>query len=132
MLQLRDVSLSEIPTFDLPTNKIQTEEDVQTWRQTQAYQDLSIFLRRLNESVVGISLPWSTESPSPVSLVNLSFNLLTAAYKAILSVVALLDTLDGWIDQIPPLDSPQRFGNLAFRTWGKRLEEVGEFQVKND
>ena len=36
----------------------------------------------------------------------------------------LLDTLDGWIDEIPPQHSPQRFGNLAFRTWGRRLEEV--------
>jgi hypothetical protein len=37
----------------------------------------------------------------------------------------LLDTLEQWIIEIPPLQSPQRFGNLAFRTWGQRLEEVG-------
>ncbi len=36
----------------------------------------------------------------------------------------MLDKLDQWIDEIPPLPTPQRFGNLAFRTWGKRLEEV--------
>lgn len=36
----------------------------------------------------------------------------------------LLDTLDGWIDDIPPLPTPQRFGNLAFRAWGKRLHDV--------
>ncbi|OJT15081.1 Serine/threonine-protein phosphatase 2A activator 1 [Trametes pubescens] len=34
----------------------------------------------------------------------------------------LLNKLDKWIDEIPPLPTPQRFGNLAFRTWGKRLE----------
>ena len=39
-------------------------------------------------------------------------------------VITLLDKLDGWIDEIPPLPTPQRFGNLAFRSWGKRLEEV--------
>ena len=39
-------------------------------------------------------------------------------------MIALLDTLDAWIDEIPPLPTPQRYGNLAFRTWGKRLESV--------
>jgi serine/threonine-protein phosphatase 2A activator len=39
-------------------------------------------------------------------------------------VLSLLDELDGWINEIPPLQTAQRFGNLAFRTWGKRLEEV--------
>ena len=36
----------------------------------------------------------------------------------------MLDVLDGWIEEIPPLPTPQRFGNLAFRQWGKRLENV--------
>lgn len=39
-------------------------------------------------------------------------------------MIALLDTLDAWIDEIPPLPTPQRYGNLAFRTWGQRLESV--------
>ena len=38
----------------------------------------------------------------------------------------LLDTLDGWVTEIPPQKTPQRFGNLAFRTWGMRLEEVSQ------
>lgn len=40
-------------------------------------------------------------------------------------VLALLDKLDQWVEDIPPLQTPQRFGNLAFRKWGQRLEEVG-------
>ncbi|THH18965.1 hypothetical protein EW146_g2111 [Bondarzewia mesenterica] len=43
--------------------------------------------------------------------------------KAVKAVIDLLDQLDHWIDEIPPLPTPQRFGNLAFRTWGKRLED---------
>lgn len=39
-------------------------------------------------------------------------------------MLTLLDKLDNWIDEIPPLPTPQRFGNLAFRTWGKKLEDV--------
>lgn len=44
--------------------------------------------------------------------------------KPVDRLLALLDTLEQWIVEIPPLQSPQRFGNLAFRTWGQRLEEV--------
>jgi len=31
--------------------------------------------------------------------------------------------MDTWIDEIPPIDQPQRFGNKAFRTWCGKLEE---------
>lgn len=39
--------------------------------------------------------------------------------------MALLDTLDRWIDETPPVDQPSRFGNKAFRTWYAKLDEVG-------
>lgn len=51
-------------------------------------------------------------------------NIVLFRTQAIESTLRLLDTLDGWIDEIPPLRTPQRFGNLAFRTWGKRVEDV--------
>ncbi|KAI0926334.1 hypothetical protein AcV5_008826 [Taiwanofungus camphoratus] len=102
---LRCVSTSDLRLDDTPTLKIRTDDDVHFWRSTRAYQDFGIFLRRLNESVVGYTLPWS----EPLN-------------EATVSMLSLLDTLDRWIDEIPPLPTPQRFGNLAFRTWGKRLE----------
>ncbi|GLB44736.1 putative PPIases accelerate the folding of proteins [Lyophyllum shimeji] len=105
--QLREVSLSEVAALqNVPGPKIKTDDDVLEWRKKRSYQDYSIFLRRLNEAVVGKFLPWFS-SPS----------------QAIVKTLEFLDTLDKWIDEIPPLDSPQRFGNLAFRTWGSRLEE---------
>lgn len=45
--------------------------------------------------------------------------------QAVVSTLQLFAKLDAWITEIPPLPTPQRFGNLAFRTWGKRLEDVG-------
>lgn len=36
----------------------------------------------------------------------------------------LLETLDKWIDETPPIDQPQRFGNKAFKLWYKKLQEV--------
>lgn len=56
---LRCVSTSDLRLDDTPTLKIRTDDDVHFWRSTRAYQDFGIFLRRLNESVVGYTLPWS-------------------------------------------------------------------------
>lgn len=38
--------------------------------------------------------------------------------------MALLNEVEGWIDEIPPQKSTQRYGNLAFREWGAKLEKV--------
>ncbi|KAF8885483.1 hypothetical protein BD779DRAFT_676403 [Infundibulicybe gibba] len=106
--ELRRISLAEIsPSGPFPAPKIQTDDDLARWRTTQSYRDYQLFLRRLNESVIGYSLPWHPESQS----------------EGTLKLIQLLEELDGWIEEIPPHDTPQRFGNLAFRTWGKRLEE---------
>ncbi|KAG7249338.1 hypothetical protein CRUP_007141 [Coryphaenoides rupestris] len=37
----------------------------------------------------------------------------------------LLETLDRWIDETPPVDQPSRFGNKAYRTWYGKLDQVG-------
>lgn len=36
----------------------------------------------------------------------------------------VLDTMDKWIEEFPPVDQPQRFGNSAFRDWFDKLDEV--------
>ena len=38
--------------------------------------------------------------------------------------MAMLDKLSLWVDEIPPIHQPQRFGNQAFRKWRDRLSEV--------
>ncbi|KAG6917849.1 hypothetical protein DXG01_000754 [Tephrocybe rancida] len=106
---IREVLLSELRTLPVSEPKIRTEGDVLIWKTKRSYQDYAVFLRRLNESVVGQFLPCTTSSPPS---------------QVITRTLELLDTLDRWINEIPPLETPQRFGNLAFRTWGARLEEV--------
>ncbi|KAI0763321.1 hypothetical protein BD413DRAFT_583769 [Trametes elegans] len=103
---LREVSVSSLHKAEPPTLRIKTDEDVELWKHTRGYQDYGLFLRRLAESVVGYELPYNDrETDSGVN-----------------ATIELLEKLNGWIDEIPPLPTPQRFGNLAFRTWGKRLE----------
>lgn len=99
----------ELPILqDLPELKIRTDQDVEVWKSTKGYADYLLFLHRLSEAVVDCTLP--LVDPTKQS-------------QEIDRILALLDTLSGWVDEIPPLQTPQRFGNLAFRTWGARLEE---------
>ncbi|KAI9327710.1 phosphotyrosyl phosphate activator [Zopfochytrium polystomum] len=61
-----------------------------------------------------------------VQLVNLAVtgkkNEDARAEARIVKLVAMLDQVEAWIADIPPQESPQRFGNKAFRTWHQRLE----------
>ncbi|KAH8118174.1 Phosphotyrosyl phosphatase activator [Phellopilus nigrolimitatus] len=107
---LPKVSIPNTDRLEAPSLKIRTEEDVTTWKSTKGYQNYMLFLRRLSESVVGRSLPQSEQDCGNKS-------------SAVTSMLVLLERLDNWIDEIPPLPTPQRFGNLAFRTWGKKLED---------
>ncbi|KAF5364411.1 hypothetical protein D9758_010690 [Tetrapyrgos nigripes] len=113
--ELRQIHLRDVQNRRPPEHVIKTDQDVEFWRSARSYKDYSIFLHRLTESVVGVFLPWNSESDS----------------DAISSIISMLETLDRWIDEIPPLDSPQRFGNLSFRTWGKRLEEKVDELLSN-
>uniref|UniRef100_H3AZE6 Serine/threonine-protein phosphatase 2A activator n=1 Tax=Latimeria chalumnae TaxID=7897 RepID=H3AZE6_LATCH len=46
-------------------------------------------------------------------------------------LMALLNTMDRWIDETPPVDQPSRFGNKAYRTWYARLEKEAENLVSS-
>ncbi|KIM52999.1 hypothetical protein SCLCIDRAFT_18052 [Scleroderma citrinum Foug A] len=105
---MRQIRITEL--VDLPQQNIRTDDDIATWKRTRGYRDYWLFLLRLNEAVVGYPIQQADEPCGP----------------AITALLSMLDTLDGWIDDIPPLQSPQRFGNQAFRTWGDRLTERSE------
>ncbi|OAX41909.1 Phosphotyrosyl phosphatase activator, partial [Rhizopogon vinicolor AM-OR11-026] len=92
-----------------PELKIRSDQDVEVWKSTRGYADYLLFLHRLSESVVGYMLP-------PANLPKQS--------QEIDRILALLQILSDWVDEISPLQTPQRFGNLAFRSWGTRLEEA--------
>ncbi|KAF6126693.1 protein phosphatase 2 phosphatase activator [Phyllostomus discolor] len=93
--------------FIIPKKEIHTVPDMGKWKRSQAYADYIGFILTLNEGVKGKKL--------------------TLEYKvseAIEKLVALLNTLDRWIDETPPVDQPSRFGNKAYRTWYARLDQV--------
>lgn len=54
------VTLAEIQP---PSLRIRTDEDVELWKLTSGYKAYELFLRRLNESVVGYELPLQDDAP---------------------------------------------------------------------
>ncbi|KAH9254796.1 hypothetical protein BASA81_007216 [Batrachochytrium salamandrivorans] len=101
---------STLPTVLGPLEKRITDQDALTcWIQSEAYLRLMCFIQSLNESVRNKKV----SDPCPVS-------------ENVFKAVQILDKLDAWIDEIPLDNTPQRFGNTAFRTWILRLESESE------
>ncbi|CAB4374766.1 unnamed protein product [Rhizophagus irregularis] len=89
-----------------PIKKINDQADVNEWVNTEAFRRLMKFIELSNESVINRKI----SDPCLVS-------------EFVQRIINMLDTMLSWIDEIPPLPTPQRFGNKAFRTWIARLEE---------
>ncbi|XP_046901736.1 serine/threonine-protein phosphatase 2A activator [Hypomesus transpacificus] len=99
-------------TFMVPKKEISMVPDMGKWKRSQAYADYMGFILTMNEGVKGKKL--------------------TCEYKVsetIEKLLGLLDTLDRWIDETPPVDQPSRFGNKAYRTWYAKLDQEAETLV---
>merc|ERR1712232_659799 len=51
---------------------------------------------------------------------------LEKATPLVRGLVEMLNVLESWIVEFPPLAQPMRFGNKAFRSWHNRLSERAE------
>ncbi|KAI9591904.1 hypothetical protein BDF19DRAFT_425886 [Syncephalis fuscata] len=89
-----------------PTKRIHNQVDMATWQQSEAYTRLLHFIKQLNTCALNRRISDPCEEST-----------------MLLRLVSLLDELDTWIDDFPPLPTPQRFGNKAFRSFITRLEE---------
>ncbi|XP_071529591.1 serine/threonine-protein phosphatase 2A activator-like [Panulirus ornatus] len=99
--------------FEIPKRSVLLPSDVKKWEHSNAYQDILGFLTAMNKAVGGKKLSAEcVESPVTTGLLK------------------MLDTLSQWIDGIPPVDQPQRFGNTAFRDFYYKLKENSEQVVK--
>lgn len=92
--------------FILPVLKVTVVTDMDKWIKSQAYHDYLGFVTSLSLAVKAKPLDSSCTVSSTIE-----------------KLLTLLETLSRYIDEIPPVDQPQRFGNKAFRTWHNRLKE---------
>ena len=40
-----------------------------------------------------------------------------------------LNKLDSWLNEVPPIEQPMRFGNRAFRTWLTKIRENADQDI---
>ncbi|KZT58918.1 PTPA-domain-containing protein [Calocera cornea HHB12733] len=105
---LPHIPASLLPTLRPPRPRITTDAQLAHWRTTPSYAQLQLFLARL--AAASEDVPLSSPSlahPSPQTQ----------------AVLTLLDALADLAESIPPRPTPQRYGNLAFRTFGARLAQ---------
>ncbi|KAG0010938.1 Serine/threonine-protein phosphatase 2A activator [Entomortierella chlamydospora] len=94
-------------TFVIPVKCIKDEaKDLPFFQSSEGYARIMSYIQALNTAVLNRKV----SDPIPES-------------ESIKKIVALLDTLDGWIALVPPKPDPQRFGNLAFREYILMLED---------
>ncbi|EJU04354.1 Phosphotyrosyl phosphatase activator, partial [Dacryopinax primogenitus] len=89
-----------------PSPKISSDTLLNTWHTTSSYSNLQIYLSRLSSASTGVSLNSDIlDHPSPQTQ----------------AIIAFIDQLHLVAERVPPLPTPQRYGNLAFRSFGHQL-----------
>ncbi|CAG8594610.1 29333_t:CDS:2 [Gigaspora margarita] len=92
-------------TFKIPKRQILTKDDLDKFQESQAYEEYTSFVIRLNDSVKGLKL--TTECIVSSALIN---------------ILEILDTVNTYCSEIPPVSNEKsRFGNPAFKDFYDRV-----------
>ena len=67
----------------------------------QTYSELMAFIRLCNDAVMGVRIS--------------SLQHTDGGSESVGRIVGMLQQMATWVDDIPPIDEPMRFGNKAFR-----------------
>lgn len=107
---------SNIQTFDyrLPTKEVKSPMDMKKWQDSETYRSLINFIDSICKSISGRS----NSSQCSVS-------------PKVEMLLKTLGNLENLIRTNPPIDQPQRFGNVAFRSWFKQMTESLDEEFKD-
>lgn len=97
----------------LPQKRVKSQMDMAAWEKSQAYYDLNNFINTISTSIQGQPVT------APIEL--------NASTK---NLMELLQKLDKLIEETPPIQQPQRFGNQAYRDWFKKMKENSHDYVR--
>ncbi|KAK9685173.1 Phosphotyrosyl phosphate activator (PTPA) protein [Popillia japonica] len=106
--KLSDFVVDADHEYTTPAKCVKTPQDMQLWEKSEAYFEYVGFILAINEAVKGVKL---SMIPQELSV-------------TVQKLMELLDKLGMMIDQVPPIEQPQRFGNQAFRTWYQKLKDL--------
>ncbi|ELT93086.1 hypothetical protein CAPTEDRAFT_185148 [Capitella teleta] len=105
----------ETHEFMIPEKGVKQPTDIaEKWEKSEAYRDLLGFIGAMNNAVKNKKM----RDEYHVS-------------EMMEKLVSIMDAMSQWIDEIPPIDQPQRFGNKAYRDWFKRLQENANGLVRD-
>jgi len=96
-------------SFKIPTKCVKNVQDITVWEKSEAYQEYLGFIFAIGDAIKGKKI-------RDVKISDISND------SVVKGLIKILDVLDSWINEIPPVEQQQRFGNKAFRDWHIRLE----------
>lgn len=99
-------------SFTVPIKTLVTPEHLIQFQTSEICQNIISFIISLQESVRNSGK--STTAPNSNSD----------------AVVALLESINQWVDQVPPIQQPQRYGNKAFGTLQRKIEAEGKDLIR--
>lgn len=90
-----------------PEKRIKNVNDMQHWLHSEAYYDLVGFINGISTAIQGRKISDKIYvSPRMEGLIE------------------IFDKLNALVDETPPTEQPQRFGNKAFRGWSRKMNHV--------
>lgn len=94
--------------YSLPQKKVKVPGDMVQWQRSKAFYDIIGFINGISVVVQG------KKTTDPKIYIS----------ETMKNLIGVLDKLEVLLEEIPPVDQPQRFGNQAFRTWYGEVREV--------
>lgn len=96
--------------YSLPVKKVKVPGDMVQWQRSKAFFDIIGFINGISVVVQGKKI--TDEMHISQTMQNL---------------IGVIDKLEILLEEIPPVDQPQRFGNQAFRIWYGEVRSVSIF-----
>ena len=103
---------SEEHPYEVPKKRINDNSTMERFQQSPLARDLTMFIIETQKSVKTTKM---TE---------------TVLDDRLKPFIDYLDKIDVWLDEVPPIEQPMRFGNKAFRTWLDRIIENGDADLQ--
>lgn len=97
----------------IPKREIMSPLDMDKWKKSTCFNEYNEFINKLNHEAINTKLTDDFEISETVQ-----------------RFLDLLSKLSQWIDEIPPIQQPQRFGNKAFKTWLDKVKHNSKELLK--
>lgn len=99
--------------FVVPEKCVKSVNDMVTWEKSTAYYDIIGFINAISQAIQGKRFSTKLD-PSPIAD----------------NILRIFDDMNKLVDETPPLDQPQRFGNKSYRDWFEKMKTTSPSLLK--